>query len=121
MPTFTAFATVALLEKHFDNLVDYTFTARMEDDLDKIATGDEEYIPWLSRFYFGNGQMGLKEMVATRLEEIDARDVNSIPLGTDAEGVEIVARSGRYGPYLQRGEATAGIPDDVTPDEMIEA
>ena len=118
VPTLTAFATVTLLEQHFDNLVDYAFTARMEDDLDKIASGDEQYIPWLSTFYFGNGSPGLRDIVSSRLEEIDARQVNSIPIGKDSKGVEIVARVGRYGPYLQRGEDTASIPADVPPDEL---
>ena len=118
VPTLTAFATVTLLEQHFDNLVDYAFTARMEDDLDKIASGDEQFIPWLSTFYFGNGSPGLRDIVSSRLEEIDARQVNSIPIGKDSKGVEIVARVGRYGPYLQRGEDTASIPADVPPDEL---
>ena len=118
VPTLTAFATVTLLEQHFDNLVDYAFTARMEDDLDKIASGDEQYIPWLSTFYFGNGSPGLRDIVSSRLEEIDARQVNSIPIGKDSKGVEIVARVGRYGPYLQRGGDTASIPADVPPDEL---
>ncbi len=118
VPTFTAFATVALLENHFTDLVDYAFTANMEDELDRIAAGEEQYIPWLARFYFGNGQAGLHEMVSTRLDDIDAREVNSIPLGADGEGREIVVRSGRYGPYVQRGEDTASLPDGVAPDEL---
>src|SRR5207249_4307846 len=83
VPSFTAFAVVGLLERHFGNLVDYEFTARMEDDLDAIADGHQEHVPWLSRFYFGNGQVGLKTMVNERLTEIDAREVNSIPIGDD--------------------------------------
>src|SRR5690606_31993502 len=76
--------------------------------------------PWLSRFYFGAGDdvPGLKEMVSDRLADIDARDINSIPIGVDADGVPVVARVGRYGPYLQRGEDTAGIPEDMAPDEV---
>jgi DNA topoisomerase-1 len=118
VPSFTAFATVALLEQHFPDLVDYAFTARMEDDLDSIASGDAEYIPWLSQFYFGNGSPGLKDMVQARLEEIDARAVNSIPLGEGSDGVEILARVGRYGPYLQRGDDTVSLPEDTAPDEL---
>ena len=118
VPTYTAFATVTLLEKHFADLVDYAFTARMEDDLDRIASGDEEAIPWLNSFYFGNGHAGLKALVSTNLEEIDARAINSIPVGKDAEGVEIVARVGRYGPYVQRGDERASLPDDLPPDEL---
>jgi DNA topoisomerase-1 len=90
----------------------------MEDDLDEIANGDEESVPWLKRFYFGNGQPGLKSMVSNRLEEIDAREVNSIPLGKDAEGRELIVRVGRYGPYLERGEDRASVPEDLPPDEL---
>ncbi|MDH3731245.1 MAG: DNA topoisomerase, partial [Acidimicrobiia bacterium] len=118
VPSFTAFATVTLLEQHFPSLVDYRFTANMEDELDGIANGDQESIPWLRRFYFGNGRPGLAEMVNLNLEEIDARAVNSIPLGTDAEGRMILARVGRYGPYVQRGDDTASIPEDIAPDEL---
>jgi DNA topoisomerase-1 len=118
VPSFIAFSVVGLLEVNFSRLVDYSFTARMEDDLDQIASGDEESIPWLKRFYFGNGQPGLKSMVSSRLEEIDAREVNSIPLGKDSEGREIVIRVGRYGPYLQRDDDRASVPEDMAPDEL---
>jgi DNA topoisomerase-1 len=118
VPSFTAFAVVNLLERHFADLVDYEFTARMEDDLDGIAAGNEESLPWLSRFYFGNGRIGLKAMVDERLAEIDAREVNSIPIGADAEGRDVVVRVGRYGPYVQRGDDKATIPDDLAPDEL---
>ncbi|MEL7209321.1 MAG: DNA topoisomerase, partial [Actinomycetota bacterium] len=120
VPSFTAFAVVTELEQHLPDLVDYAFTARMEDDLDGIAAGQAEAIPWLSRFYFGEGEEGLalKEMVEANLGDIDARAVNSIPLGADSDGVEVVARVGRYGPYLQRGDDTASIPDDIPPDEL---
>ena len=121
VPTFTAFAVVALLEEHFGELVDYAFTARMEDDLDSIAAGDEEAIPYLNGFYFGNGHPGLKTLVSTNLEEIDAREINSIPVGKDESGNEIVARSGKYGPYVQRGEKTASLPGDLAPDELTVA
>jgi DNA topoisomerase I len=122
VPSFTAFAVVGLLESHFGDLVDYAFTARMEDDLDGIATGSEEAQPWLSRFYFGhgngNGQPGLRDMVKQRLEQIDPRTINSIPIGTDAEGKEIVVRVGRYGPYLSRDGETAAVPEGIAPDEL---
>ncbi|HLN05655.1 MAG TPA: type I DNA topoisomerase, partial [Acidimicrobiales bacterium] len=137
VPSFTAFAVVGLLEDYFANLVDYGFTAAMEDDLDDIASGTEEQVPWLERFYFGehrqggvhpakppghslavDGTHGLKEAVSLHLGAIDAREVNSIPLAIDADGREIVIRVGRYGPYLQRGEDRAAVPDDVAPDEL---
>ncbi|HKZ30469.1 MAG TPA: DNA topoisomerase, partial [Acidimicrobiia bacterium] len=118
VPSFTAFAKVTLLERHFPNLVDYAFTARMESDLDMIARGEEASAPWLGRFYFGNGTPGLHSMVTERLAEIDAREINSISIGSDPEGREIIARAGRFGPYLQRGEDTAPIPDQLAPDEL---
>jgi len=116
IPSFTAFAVVTLLEQHFPNLVDYAFTARMEDDLDRIASGDEERVPWLTRFYLG--AEGLRQTVEDKLGDIDARAVNSIPIGTDASDRRIVARVGRYGPYLERDEDRASIPDDIPPDEL---
>src|SRR5580692_6254145 len=131
VPSFTAFAVVGLLERYFTNLVDYGFTASMEDDLDGIASGSGEALPWLTRFYFGSDApgamasdgtevdtLGLKATVAAHLAEIDAREINSIPLGTGTDGEAIVARVGRYGPYLQRGDDRASIPDDLAPDEL---
>jgi DNA topoisomerase-1 len=118
VPTFTAFATVGLLESYFGDLVDYEFTARMEDDLDDIAGGEKEAIPWLRRFYFGNGHQGLHRLVEDNLDAIDPRLVNAIPIGVDAAGEPVVARVGRYGPYLKRGDDTASIPEDIAPDEL---
>jgi DNA topoisomerase-1 len=114
VPTFLAFAVTQLLERHFDQLVDYDFTARLEDDLDKIAAGDEERVEWLQRFYFGDGDPGLRSLVTDQLEGIDAREVNSIPIPRS----DIVVRVGRYGPYVERGEERASVPDDIAPDEL---
>ena len=130
VPSFTAFAVVTLLEQHFPDLVDYAFTARMETELDDIASGSADMEPWLAKFYFGvadaNGEvsgLGLKRLVEGNLGEIDAREVNSIPLGTqEGDDREIVARVGRYGPYLERGDGDdrqrASVPDDIPPDEL---
>jgi DNA topoisomerase-1 len=114
VPSFVAFSVVALLERHFGHLVDYDFTARMEDDLDRIAAGDERRVEWLSRFYFGaDGGSGLHELVQS-LGEIDARAVNCLEIGDG-----IVVRVGRYGPYLEReGGPRASLPDDLAPDEL---
>jgi DNA topoisomerase-1 len=116
VPSFLAFSVVQLLEQHFGRLVDYDFTARMEDDLDRIASGDEHRNDWLKRFYFGDdadaADGGLKELVSD-LGGIDAREINSIPIGND-----IVLRVGRYGPYLERDGERANIPDDLVPDEL---
>jgi DNA topoisomerase-1 len=127
VPSWTAFAVVTLLERHFANLVDYAFTARMEDDLDNIANGGEKRVPWLTRFYFGgvtsSGETtGLKAMVNDHLDEIDPREVNAIPIGKDDEGREIAVRVGKYGPYLSReGGDTAPVPEGIAPDELTVA
>jgi DNA topoisomerase I len=115
IPEFLAFAVVKLLEIHFRQLVDYEFTARMEDDLDEIASGDEARTAWLRRFYFGDdGDAGLKELVEGRLAEIDAREINTVEL----PGTDIVVRVGRYGPYLERGTDRQTLPPDIAPDEL---
>jgi DNA topoisomerase-1 len=115
VPTFVAFAVVNLLERHFQQLVDFDFTARMEDDLDRIASGGEERVDWLTKFYFGQGDdPGLHHLVTDRLDEIDARAVNSIAI----PGCEAVVRVGRYGPYLELGEQRASLPADIAPDEL---
>src|SRR6478609_3386115 len=136
VPSWIAFAVIGLLEQHFSRLVDYDFTAAMEDELDGIADGRIGRTDWLTAFYFGGdagpeGSVGrgggLKKLVGDRLEDIDAREVNSLPLLTDAEGRQVLVRVGRYGPYLERmvpgedGEPTAqraNLPEDLPPDEV---
>ena len=138
VPSWVAFAVIGLLEQHFARLVDYDFTAAMEDELDEIAAGNERRTNWLSNFYFGgehgvDGSIaragGLKKLVGGNLEEIDARVVNSIKLFDDAEGRAINVRVGRNGPYLERmvadpdnpGEVKpqrANLNDELTPDEL---
>ncbi|WP_129657418.1 type I DNA topoisomerase [Rothia uropygialis] len=125
VPSWTAFSVVRLLEEHFSRYVDYEFTAEMEDDLDRIARGEEQRVDWLTGFYFGNdAESGLKPIVEN-LGEIDARAVNSIEI---TDGVTL--RVGRYGPYLETGgtvdeetgEVTdpirANVPADLAPDEL---
>jgi DNA topoisomerase-1 len=115
VPEFLAFAVVNLLERHFGQLVDYEFTARMEDDLDEIASGDEARTTWLQRFYFGdNGDNGLKDLVEKQLGDIDPREINTIPLPR----TDIVVRVGKYGPYLERGEDRQTLPEGIAPDEL---
>ncbi|MDP9285499.1 MAG: DNA topoisomerase, partial [Actinomycetota bacterium] len=115
VPEFLAFAVVNLLERHFGQLVDYEFTARMEDDLDEIASGDEARTAWLQRFYFGeNGDNGLKDLVKQRLGDIDAREINTVALPR----TDIVVRVGKYGPYLERGDQRQTLPDGIAPDEL---
>ncbi len=136
VPSWVAFAVTGLLEQHFGRLVDYDFTAAMEDELDEIAAGHERRTNWLNNFYFGGdhgveGSIarsgGLKKLVGGNLEEIDARLVNSIKLFDDDQGRAINVRVGRNGPYLERmvagddGELTpqrANLSDDLTPDEL---
>jgi DNA topoisomerase-1 len=113
VPEFLAFAVVNLLEQHFSKLVDYEFTARMEDDLDQIAAGDEARNDWLGRFYFGAGEdQGLKDLVEN-LGDIDARAVNTVPIGN---GIDL--RIGRYGPYLERDGQRQTLPPGIAPDEL---
>jgi DNA topoisomerase-1 len=136
VPSWVAFAVIGLLEQHFGRLVDYDFTAAMEDELDEIAAGNERRTNWLNNFYFGgdhgaDGSIarsgGLKKLVGGNLEEIDAREVNSIKLFDDDQGRAIFVRVGRNGPYLERmvagddGEPTpqrANLKDELTPDEL---
>ncbi|MEO6125422.1 MAG: type I DNA topoisomerase [Ilumatobacteraceae bacterium] len=122
VPTWTAFAVVGLLEKHFGGLVDYAFTARIEEDLDAIARNEQGKKQWLQSFYFGDDNdeqlPGLKRLVTENLDEIDAAAINSFPIGLDPDGVEIVAKPGKFGPYIRRGEDTASVPDDMAPDEL---
>lgn len=119
IPTWRAFSVVALLEEFFAAYVDYDFTARMEADLDRIAAGEQEMVPYLDAFYNGNGSPGLKSLVGEDvLDRIDPKAVNSFPLGIAEDGEPIVARAGQYGPYLQHGERRASIPPDMAPDEL---
>jgi len=129
VPTFTAFAVVNLLEKHLPDLVDYGFTARMEDGLDTISRGEADAVPWLHNFYFGEqtssggdrlAEVGLKDLIGSHADEIDPRSISAIPLGKTPAGEEIVCRVGRYGPYIQIGEQDlrATVPDEIAPDEL---
>src|SRR4051812_22129029 len=121
VPTWTAFAVVGLLEKHFDDLVDYAFTAKIEEDLDSIARNERQKQDWLKEFYFGDeadNLPGLKRLVEENLDEIDAVEINTFPIGNDPDGNQIVVKPGKFGPYVKRGDDTASVPDDLTPDEL---
>ena len=114
VPSFLAFAVVNLLERHFGNLVDYEFTAHMEECLDAIARGETERVRWLRHFYYGDdGDEGLKEMVSD-LGDIDAKEISSFPI----KGTDIVIRVGRYGPYLDRNGERVNVPENLAPDEL---
>jgi DNA topoisomerase-1 len=121
VPTWVGFAVCNLLEGHLPRLVDYQFTAQMEDDLDAISRGEAESISYLTKFYFGKEQPGLKQELANKVDEIDVRHVSRIPIGTPDDGEHrepIFVRVGRYGPFLEQGDRRASIPDDLPPDEM---
>ena len=116
VPTFTAFAVTALMERHLGNLVDYDFTARMEDRLDEIAVGNDEYLAFLERFY--RGDAGLQAVLNQAAEEVDPRAVCTIPVGLSPDGEQVDVRVGRYGPFLNMGETNADIPNELPPDEL---
>lgn len=116
VPTFTALAVVRLLEQHFPNLVDFQFTAQMEQSLDDISNGQAERLPYLQQFY--SGQDGLEEQVKTHEEQINPREACTLRF----DGLNPSVRVGRYGPYLETEEngdtVTASLPDDVAPAEV---
>lgn len=140
VPSWVAFSVVGLMENNFDALVDYDFTSSMEDELDEIAHGNEDRTQWLSSFYFGDAEAsdsmaeaiarrgGLKHMIEDNLENIDAREANSLKLFNDESDRPIHVRVGRYGPYIERvvnggsGEEPeyqrANLPESATPDEV---
>nr|WP_234787940.1 MULTISPECIES: type I DNA topoisomerase [Mycolicibacter] len=136
VPSWVAFAVIGLLEQHFRRLVDYDFTAAMEDELDAIAAGRQRRTDWLHNFYFGGDYGvddsiaragGLKKLVGVNLEGIDAREINSIKLFDDEQGRPVYVRVGKNGPYLERmvagddGEPTpqrANLDDSLPPDEL---
>ncbi|MGH7557962.1 MAG: type I DNA topoisomerase [Gemmatimonadota bacterium] len=119
VPTWVAISVTRLLERHLAELVDYEFTAGMEDELDAISRGELGHVDYLRRFYFGNGDTGLKELLENKVDEVDARAVCTIPIGTPEGGEPVVVRVGRYGPYLQQGEdRRASLPEDLPPDEL---
>ncbi len=118
VPSFVAFAVVALMREHLTDLIDPTFTARMEDRLDAISRGEQGTLPYLKEFYFGNGTLGLRPLLDQKAADIDPRTVCTISIGTDADGNDVAVRVGRYGPYLQRGEDTAPLPEGLCPDEV---
>jgi len=121
VPSWTAFAVVRLLKDHFTTLIDFKFTAIVEEELDEIAMGTRDRDKWLHEFYFGNGQElpGLKPLVEHNKDNIDAATLNAFHVGPHPEtGDMIEARPGKYGPYIRCGEQTAGIPDSMAPDEL---
>jgi DNA topoisomerase-1 len=124
VPTWTAFSVIRLLENHFGTLVDYNFTASVEEDLDAIARGEQRKEHWLQHFYFGvDGNVaeepGLRKIVADNLDEIDAAEINTFVLGRHPDsGDDVVVKPGKYGPYVRSGDNTASVPENLTPEEL---
>ena len=121
VPTWTAFAVTRLLEVHFGSLVDYQFTAQMEDFLDAISRREAEHVDYLQNFYFGGAEPGLKARLIAKTEEIDPRAMSRFPVGTPTEGEhreEIVLRVGKFGPFVEQGERKASLPEGMAPDEL---
>ena len=123
VPTWVAFAVSQLLEAHLPALVDYQFTAEMEDDLDAISRGERGHVDYLRAFYFGNDHNGLKTLLKNKVDEIDARNVSRIPIvgkpgGKGEAGAEVYVRIGRFGPFVEQGERRASLPEQLAPDEL---
>jgi DNA topoisomerase-1 len=122
VPNWIAFSVVRLLEEHFGDLVEYDFTAEMEDDLDRIADGEADRVDWLTSFYFGGDKHRGLRTVIDNLGDIDARDINSIRI---ADGITL--RIGKYGPYLEapaeEGDTPrrVSVPEELAPDELTPA
>ena len=123
VPTFTAFAVVSLMEQHMGHLIDPSFTAKMESNLDAISRGDDERLPYLRKFYDEGFERapGLRPLLDKKVEDIDARTVCSIPIGKSSKDEDLIVRVGRYGPFIQCGERTAPIPAETAPDEITAA
>ena len=116
VPSFTAFAVDALMVRNFSQLINIQFTAQMEEDLDQISLGERESLPYLREFYFGNEETeGLANLVKQEIDTLESRTLN---WGKDSRGRDILVRVGRNGPYLERGEDKANIPEDTAPDEL---
>ena len=141
VPTWVAFSVCQLMEEHLTDLINYDFTAQMEDQLDAISRGELGHLKYLKEFYFGtpadgtgssekksggvsppaNAMAGLKPLLNHKTEKIDARSVNTFPLETPVEYADaepLVVRVGKFGPYVQQGERTGTLPEDLPPDEL---
>jgi DNA topoisomerase-1 len=122
VPTWVAFAVCQLMEAHLPDLIDYRFTAQMEDELDAISRGEMEHVAYLAEFYFGNERAGLKRLLEDKLGQIDARRVSRVligePAGQGAAGQPVYVRVGRYGPFIEQGDRRATLPEKLAPDEL---
>lgn len=122
VPTWTAFSVVRMLEDHLAALVDYDFTAQMEEYLDEISRDEKGHLEYLRRFYFGEGGgVGLKPLLESKRNEIDPRINNRMSLGVPQSGEhreEVFVRDGRFGPFVEQGDRKASLQPGIPPDEL---
>ncbi len=116
--SWIAFSVVRLLEENLGDLVDYQFTAQMEDDLDAISRGERDHIEYLDNFYFGKDAPGLKKQLENKIDEIDPAKISRIFIGKPEGGEDVFVRVGRYSPYVEQGDRTASLKEDTAPDEV---
>lgn len=117
VPSFLAMAVIGLMERFFGTVVDYEYTASMEEDLDRISRGEASFVPYLTDFYKG-ASPGLQRLVADGEEKIDPRDVCGREIGKQQDGTVVEVRIGRYGPFLTNGTTRSSLPEDLAPDEL---
>ncbi|MFM2095368.1 MAG: hypothetical protein RIS70_2492, partial [Planctomycetota bacterium] len=121
VPRWLGIAVARLMEERLPRLVDYSFTAKMEDFLDEVSRGEAEYVPYLKEFYFGDDHAGLHATIETMIRDVDARDVSRFAIGSPEDGATrdpIFVRVGKFGPFLEQGERKASLPEDLPPDEV---
>ena len=121
VPSWTAFSVIRLLEQHLGNLVDYEFTAQMEDYLDSISRRESQQIDYLHDFFFGKDSPGLKQRIEAKIKEVDAREISRFPLGKPSSGEhqdEVYLRVGKFGPFLEQSDRRASLPHNMPPDEL---
>ncbi len=117
VPSYTAFAVVRMLKENFGKVLDYGFTASMENDLDRISRGEKDALEYLRNFYLGNGEPGLKHLVESGIDKVDPRQVCGFQLGEQGDR-KVEVRVGKYGLFVTDGDHNASLPEDTVPDEL---
>ncbi len=118
VPSWTAFSVTRLMEEHFSSLVDYEFTAQMEDSMDAISRDEASNVEYLQNFYFGNHAPGLRALLDDKIATVDARAICTFPVGPGPDGEPVNVRVGKFGPYLEHGARKATLPEGLAPDEL---
>lgn len=118
VPSWTAFSVTRLMEEHFPSLVDYEFTAQMEDSMDAISRDEAGNVEYLEKFYFGNHAPGLRALLDDKIATVDARAICTFPIGPGPDGEPVNVRVGKFGPYLEHGARKATLPEGLAPDEL---